>query len=107
MHLLACSPVSYIGNGNSPKCTWRSLSTAPLQAYETPLTSSTDGSKKDFFFTSVFDKNPLDSPADYRLRMSMKPLNIVLSKPFLDRVGMCVHVTSGIDPFTHICLAPL
>ena len=48
--------------------------------------STIDDDDDPYFFTMMVDVNPLDSIADYRLLLSMKPLNIILSKTFLNRV---------------------
>jgi VPS13, central RBG modules len=40
----------------------------------------------DPFFRFIFDIDPLDSIADYALKVNMKPLNIILSTPFIDRL---------------------
>ena len=39
-----------------------------------------------YFFSMLVDVNPLDSIADYRLMLSMKPLNIILSKSFINKI---------------------
>ena len=39
-----------------------------------------------YFFSLMVDINPLDSIADYRLLLSTRPLNVILSKVFINRV---------------------
>ena len=47
--------------------------------------TDTEGKQLDpYFFTMIFDKKPIDSFADYRLQLSMRPLNIIISKPFFN-----------------------
>jgi len=39
-----------------------------------------------YFFSLAFENNPIDNFANYKLKLAMKPLNIVLSRPYLDRI---------------------
>ena len=52
-----------------------------------PITDVEEEDEDDsYFFSMMVDINPLDSIADYRLLLSMRPLNIILSKVFINKV---------------------
>ena len=49
-------------------------------------TDDVDGDDYPYFFTMFFDKKPLNSIADYSLQLTTKPLDIVVSRPFINRL---------------------
>ena len=44
----------------------------------------TEDDEYPYFFTMILDKKPFNSIADYSLQLSTKPLDIVVSKPFIN-----------------------
>lgn len=57
-----------------------------LIAPSTIINEEEDDDDDPYFFSMLVDVNPLDSIADYRLMLSMKPLNIILSKSFINKI---------------------